>query len=462
MLYSFKQSLSSFSAISRVFQVQQSTKKGKYVLYWMQGAFRADYNHSLEYAIYTSNTLNLPLIVLAVLDLSYPEANYRSFKFFLEGLADVKKDLEDRNIALHIKKGHFKETLLNYAKKAHLVITDQAYLPYLNLVRRDIYHEIETTVFEVDTNVVVPVRHTSNKMEYGAYTIRPKIKKQIHKFLNDFTQYTYKGKKLESIYDIDPENISVIFKDQKTEYIPECSLKGGSKEALEALNKFLDSTYHVFAEHRSNPSVDAESNLSPYLHFGHISPIHIIKSAKEVDTKPENFETLLEQLVIRRELAHNFTYHVKNLENLLAFLPKWAAEGLKNHEKDKRDYTYSISELENAKTHDIYWNAAQEELIGRGKIHNYMRMYWGKKVIEWSEDTAEAYKKLLYLNNKYALDGRDPNSYAGICWCFGLHDRPFKERKIFGKIRYMSEKGLRRKFYMRKYLERISNLKAHG
>ena len=202
-----------------------------------------------------------------------------------------------------------------------------------------------------------------------------------------------------------------------------------------------------------------ESDLSPYLHFGHISPREVaIKVRKAAKNNSSALEEFWEELIIRRELSFNFIYYNRMYDKFPELLPEWAQKTLKKHWDDQREYTYSKQEFETASTHDKYWNAAQLELIYRGKIHNYMRMYWGKKILEWSKTPNLAFDICLYLNNKYAIDGRDPNSYAGVAWCFGKHDRAWKERQIYGKVRYMNRNGLERKFKLENYSDRIKKL----
>ncbi len=437
----------------RIRTVKKPTGKGKNVVYWMQGAFRATWSPSLEFAIQAANEEGLPLLVLVVLDLGYPEANYRSFKFFLEGLADVKDGLAKRGIPLHLRKGKFEEILPEYIAGAHTLISDAAYLPAMRAIRDRIYAEAESGIVEVEPNVLVPVRAASDKMEYGAYTIRPKIRRLAPLFQPGFLPREYRGKKLDDVLDFEPSDHRKLLEGQ-VEFVQPCSIVGGSAQAAKILREFVQDRYRSFAELRGNPAAQAETGLSPYLHFGHISPMQVLEEARGAGGLDGNYEALFEQLVVRRELAHNFTLYASGLGSPFDFIPGWAAETLKAHERDSKDYLYSLGELEEARTHDRFWNAAQTELLNNGKIHNYMRMYWGKKIIEWSETVDEAYRRMVYLNNKYALDGRDPNSYAGIGWCFGLHDRPFVERRIFGKVRYMSDGGLRRKFDMEAYTRR--------
>ncbi|UOD33739.1 deoxyribodipyrimidine photo-lyase [Deferribacteraceae bacterium V6Fe1] len=439
--------------LERATCIKKSSKKGDYILYWMQGAFRLDYNYSFEFAKYMAISNNLPLKVLIVVDFSFKSANYRHFKFFIEGLLILSDKLKKLKISFHIKIGKFAEIVTMYLNDADILITDKAYLKWLKDVRNEVFKNSDITVYEVDTNLVVPVELASSKREYGAYTIRPKINKLKEKFLNDYIAFDYKSSTYECENELD--NCDIEEKLKSVDYLRPVNFKGGEDEAERLLMEFLNEKFDFFADKRGDPAFDVESNLSFYLHFGFISPIKILKEACKIDTNPKNYDTLFEQLVIRRELAHNFTYYTDDLLELYSFLPDWAKNTLKAHSNDKKEYIYTLEELENCKTHDKFWNAAQHELINKGKIHNYMRMYWGKKVMEWADSIESAYKYLIYLNDKYALDGRDSNGYTGIAWCFGMHDRAFKEREIFGKVRYMSENGLIRKFDINRYLMRV-------
>jgi len=215
---------------------------------------------------------------------------------------------------------------------------------------------------------------------------------------------------------------------------------------------FLKNKLQRYRELRSDPIKDCLSNMSPYFHFGQISPLYI--ALKVLETSKAGKEAYLDELIIRRELSMNFVFYNQDYDSFKG-LPDWAKETLRTHSIDRREYTYTLEELENAKTHDPYWNAAQKEMMFKGKMHSYMRMYWGKKIIEWTDTPEDAFRFTLHLNNRFELDGRDPNGFAGVAWCFGKHDRPWKERRIFGKIRYMNANGLRRKFDADKYVEKV-------
>jgi deoxyribodipyrimidine photo-lyase len=233
---------------------------------------------------------------------------------------------------------------------------------------------------------------------------------------------------------------------------PAPAFKGGTAEARRRLRTFLRAGLDRFADLRNDPGRDCLSGMSPYLHFGQISPLHIALEVARTGSKAA--DAYLEELIVRRELSMNYAFYNPRYDSF-AGLPAWARKTLAEHRADKREHLYPRAALEGARTHDRCWNAAQTEMVTSGKMHGYMRMYWGKKILEWSRTPEEAFKTALYLNNKYELDGRDPNGFTGVAWCFGKHDRPWGARKIFGNVRYMSEDGLRRKFDIEAYLERV-------
>jgi len=230
---------------------------------------------------------------------------------------------------------------------------------------------------------------------------------------------------------------------------------GGLGYGKKLLDKFIENKLDGYLKYSNDPTKNYLSDMSPYLHFGQISPVYIALKIRGSNSPAS--KDFLEQLIVRRELAMNFTNYNSNYKNIEC-LPEWAIKTLKKHESDNREYIYTLEEFERGKTHDPYWNAAQMEMVETGKMHGYMRMYWGKKILEWSPTPEEAYKRALFLNNKYELDGRDPNSYAGVAWCFGKHDQGWKERPIYGKVRYMSDSGLERKFKIAEYVNEIENI----
>ncbi|HQL03491.1 MAG TPA: deoxyribodipyrimidine photolyase, partial [Synergistales bacterium] len=240
---------------------------------------------------------------------------------------------------------------------------------------------------------------------------------------------------------------------------PSSLFQGGAREGRKRLRSFIENDLVVYGDQRNDPSVERGSGLSPYLHFGQIGPLEVALTVREAPGIPEKAkEAFLEEMIVRRELSANFVFYNPRYDTYEGALPAWSRATLEKHRHDPRPYLYGLQELENAATHDLYWNAAQEEMVKTGRMHNYMRMYWGKKIIEWSASPEEAWDTALYLNNRYELDGRDPNAFAGIAWCFGKHDRPWAERPVFGQVRYMNQKGLDRKFCMKAYLSRVASL----
>jgi len=428
--------------------------KGNYVLYWMQTAQRVYYNHALSCAGSLANKLNLPLLVFFGLTENYPGANLRHYQFMLEGIAETSEALKKKNIKMIVWMIDPVEGVINLAENAAVVITDFGYLKTSEDWIFKAAKEIKTKFIAVESNVIVPVRTASCKEEYSAATFRPKMMKLINLYMNKVqdlrVNHTSLDFKIKGINLGSPQKILEEMSIDKS-VAPVDWIKGGTSKAVRLLNSFIKKKLDEYPEKRNNPSLDFSSHMSPYLHFGQISPVFVAQ--KILTTESPGRDIFLEELIVRRELSFNFVYYNENYDNISS-LPEWAINSLVKHETDHRGTIYSKIEFEKARTHDIYWNAAQNELVLTGAMHNYMRMYWGKKIIEWTEGPDIAFEYMVYLNNKYALDGRDPNSYAGIAWCLGKHDRPWMERPIFGKIRYMNDKGLQRKFDMNLYLKK--------
>jgi deoxyribodipyrimidine photo-lyase len=421
----------------------------------MQASCRVHYNHALEYAIQEADKQGKPLIVYFGLTSDFPEANLRHYNFLVEGLLEVERSLEEMNVKMVILNRSPEIGALEIAENASLMVTDRGYLDIGRRWRDLVSDKIKCRMVQVESDVVVPVETASPKEEYAAATIRRKINSNLKKYLIPLGSH----KPVKSSLEIDLSTINldkIINKldiDRSVKEVP--YLHGGTSEAFKWLETFIDDKLDKFQDIRNDPSRQCQSNMSPYLHFGQISPLYIALKVSQTDSPGR--DSYLEELIIRRELSVNFVYYNSEYKNIDC-LPNWASKTLKEHESDQRPYNYSQKELEGADTHDPYWNAAQKEMVYTGKMHGYMRMYWGKKILEWVEAPREAYQIALYLNNKYELDGRDPNSYAGVAWCFGKHDRAWKERKIFGKVRYMNDQGLRRKFKIDEYVERVDGI----
>jgi deoxyribodipyrimidine photo-lyase len=433
---------------------------GQFVLYWMQQSQRGEFNHALEYAVRQANEHVLPLLVVFGLTRNYPEANLRHYLFMLEGLAETQKTLEKRGIKMIVREGHPPDVALEQSQSAALVICDRGYLRHQKIWRDEFAAKAPCLVLQVESDVVVPVGKVSRKAEYAARTIRPRIKKNLDKFLKPVAEISLKADSLDiQIDEIDLAYPEIIIQklgiDQ--EVLPVTPMfQGGTRQAKIRFEKFLNENLNQYDQNGNQPQTEDISYMSPYLHFGQISPVYLSLKAIGSGAEENAKDAFIEQLVVRRELAVNFVEYTSNYDQF-EVIPEWAKKTLNEHRNDTRTINYTDYKMENAQTHDEYWNAAMEEMKYTGFMHNYMRMYWGKKILEWSRLPEQAFRLALYLNNKYFLDGRDPNSYAGVAWLFGIHDRPFKERKIFGKIRYMAASGLERKCDIKSYVKKVKN-----
>ena len=427
-----------------------------YVLYWMQQAQRVASNHALEYALEQASALGLPLVVGFGLMDDYPEANRRHYAFMLEGLAEVAGDLEARGIRFVLRHGPPDRVALGLAEKAALVVCDRGYLRHQVAWRRTVADGAPCRVVQVESDVVVPVEIASGKAEFGARTIRPKIDRQRDAFLEPLEQreVAHPSLDLDLKSDLDPRDpggtLDRLKLDASVDRV--ARFKGGASEARARLARFIDEKLDGYAEGRNEPIARQCSELSPYLHFGQISPIDLALAAKgSKGIGQEDRASFLEELIVRRELAMNFVAFTKDYDQF-GMLPDWARKTMREHRDDPREHVYEQAALAAGKTHDPYWNAAMREMRVSGYMHNYMRMYWGKKIIEWSRTHEEAFATTLALNNRYFLDGRDPASYANVGWLYGLHDRAWTERPVFGKLRYMNANGLKRKFDIEAYV----------
>ncbi|UCG37613.1 MAG: deoxyribodipyrimidine photo-lyase [Candidatus Bathyarchaeota archaeon] len=434
---------------------QNKLRNGRYVLYWMQSSQRAHYNHALEYSIDKANSINKPVIVYFGLTEYFPEANERHYFFMLEGLREVEFALTDRGIQLVVLQESPAHGAINVAKDASLAVVDRGYLQIERKWRSQVAESISCPLIQVESDVVVPLEEASPKEEYSAATFRPKITKKLARYLVPLNEKTPIVKSLElsfdfPSFDIDDTKEALNRLDIDRTVCLVKDLHGGIHEAQRRLQDFLQHGLEQYSEQRNDPTKAVLSDMSPFLHFGQISPLYIALKVAATDSPGK--EAYLEELIVRRELARNFVFYNQDYHSFKC-LPSWAKKTLNKHSKDYRSYIYTSLELERGETHDKYWNAAQQEMKDKGKMHGYMRMYWGKKILEWSRTPQEAFVIALYLNNKYELDGRDANGYAGVAWCFGKHDRPWKERDVFGKVRYMSENGLKRKFNAEKYAD---------
>ncbi len=433
-----------------------------FVVYWMQAAQRAEANHALEYAARAANELRKPLAVLFVLTEAYPEANERHYAFMLEGLKETREALGRRGIPLVIRKGDPAAEAAAFGRAAALMVVDDGYVRVERGWRRAAAAALECPLIEVATNVIVPVGTASTKEEYAAATLRPKIYRSLDRFLAPLRETPLRVEAVEpgveSLDLGDPDAVLAgLAVDRSIGRSP--FLRGGPSEAARRLRAFIAKKLAAYAEDRNDPSLDGASGLSPYLHFGQISPLAVALAVKKGPAYGQ--APFLEELIVRRELSFNYVFYNKAYDRFEG-LPAWSRATLLERARDPRPYIYTRAELEAAATHDPYWNAAQKEMVLTGRMHNYMRMYWGKKILEWSASPRQAFRTALALNNAYALDGRDPNSFAGVAWTFGKHDRPWGRRPVFGTVRYMNAAGLRRKFDVDAYVRRIGALEKKG
>ncbi|WP_300464062.1 deoxyribodipyrimidine photo-lyase [Desulfobacula sp.] len=441
---------------------QLPPSSGRFVLYWMQQAQRAEYNHAVEYAIEQANIQGRPILVLFALTDDYPEANLRHYTFMLEGLKETKQQLASRGIQMVVRYGDPVQVVLDLGRNASMIVCDRGYLRHQRGWRQKIAKKAACAVVQVESDAIVPIQEVSDKAEYAAYTIRRKINRQLDMYLKDLVPRIVSHSSLSiPLKGLELDNIQTVLDqldiDRSVPAVPKF-FKGGTSQAKDRFNYFVENCFERYVAHRNQPKTLDVSFMSPYLHFGQVSSLYLALKIKSCqDSLEEAKASYLEELIVRRELAMNFVYF-NPAYGSLECLPNWARKTLDAHKKDTRTFVYSKSELENSQTHDIYWNAAMREMKVSGFMHNYMRMYWGKKILEWSETPEKAWETLLAINNTYFLDGRDPNSHAGVGWIFGLHDRAWFERPVFGKVRYMAASGLERKCDIKGYVSRINQM----
>jgi deoxyribodipyrimidine photo-lyase len=428
------------------------------VIYWMSRDQRVHDNWALLFAQKLALKNNTELAVVFNLVPDFLGATIRQYGFMLRGLQQVEKELNKFNISFYLLQGKLEKKISEFfsEKKVSVIISDFDPLRIKRIWKRDLAKKINIPFYEVDAHNIVPCLYVSKKIEYGAYTIRSKIHKALPEFLEEFPQLI-KMKKSEksSFQKINwkevRENLKVDFSVKEVNW-----LKPGEKEARKYLDEFILERLDNYNDERNDPTKNGQSNLSPYLHFGQISTQRIALEVQKLKNHSDSTEAFLEELIVRRELSDNFCYYNSKYDSFEGF-HAWAQKSLNEHRKDKREFIYSLKQFEKAKTHEELWNAAQLELVKTGKLHGYMRMYWAKKILEWSESPEEALRIAVYLNDKYELDGRDPNGYTGCAWSIGgVHDRAWTERPVFGKIRYMNFKGCKRKFDVDAYMKKFS------
>jgi len=473
-----------------------------YILYWMQAAQRVQYNPAFAYAVQRANQLQLPLLVLFVVLKGYPEANGRHYQFMFEGLPALADDLRPTGAVLVIGSDDAVRGVETLARLAAEVITDSAVLRHKRQWVAELKSALSIPLVTINSEYLFAPGSLTDKPPYNAAVVRKRIYQKINEgFINSEQDWLKSSGIVRQSFQQDwfarmglaglpagkyrlvrnraeakawlaalSEHLHI---DNSVTPVPAC--RGGRQAAIDRINLFIHNQLAQYTGGRNDPAVDRQSGVSPYLHFGQISVAEILlqiagalqmsgttflSRVSEPSHEPagsplqQSALEFFEQLVVRRELAANFCWWEPNYDSYIC-LPEWAKTSLREHEADKRPYLYTLEQLEQAETHDGAWNTAQTELLKTGRMHGYLRMYWGKQILQWTASPAEAFRIALGLNNKYALDGRDVNSYAGIAWCFGKHDRPWTTRPVYGMIRCMTLSGLQRKIDLRAYQDRI-------
>ena len=430
-----------------------------YVLYWMQQSQRAEVNHALEYAVLQANQLGMGVVVAFGLTDDYPEANLRHYTFMLEGLTETKALLKKRGIHMAVRRGSPPDVALDLGQHAAMIVCDRGYLKHQRLWRNKVARKAPCSVVQVESDLIVPLETVSPKAEYAARTLRPKIQKHLDDYLIELkpvkVQHSTVDISLNGLEWKRPADILAVLNIDRTVSDVTRFFKGGTSRAKKIFSNFIRSRLKNYEKNHNQPQTDDISHMSMYLHFGQISPLYLALKINKADHGSDSAKAaFLEELIVRRELAANFVYYHRNFDNFDC-LPEWAKHTLNDHRKDRRPYIYTRRQLEDAKTHDPYWNAAMQEMKHTGFMHNYMRMYWGKKILEWSSSPDGAFRTTLAINNTFFLDGRDPNSYAGVAWIFGMHDRAWPQRPIYGKVRSMTASGLERKCDIHGYVSKV-------
>lgn len=433
------------------------------VIWWLQRDQRLRDNWAALYAYGEAKRRDVPLVAAFALSPGFLGATMRQYDFMLAGLQELEADLAERQIPFRLLFGDAGEELPRLAKEleASLIVTDFNPLRLPRAWREEVAKKAPCPVREVDAHNVVPAWHASDKREVGARTLRPKLNRLLPDFLEPFPRVIPRNDEAQDMAPTDWDAVRASLKVDRG-VPPVTWIKPGERAAHAGMKRFLESRLNGYDEGRNDPTERHQSDLSPYLHFGQLSAQRVALAARETKVSADDRAAFAEELIVRRELSDNFCLH-ESAYDMPECFPKWARASLDLHAKDKREFVYTRDELEAAATHDDLWNAAQIEMVRRGKMHGYLRMYWAKKILEWSATYQEAQENCIYLNDRYFLDGRDPNGYAGVAWSVGgLHDRPWFDRPVYGVVRYMNRNGAERKFDVKKYVAWANALDEGG
>lgn len=463
---------------------------GSFVLYWMTAYRRHQYNFALQHAIDWANELKKPLVVLEAVRIRYRWTSDRFHRFILDGMVDNAAAFS-KSKAVYLpyvepQPGEGSGLVESLAGEACLTVSDDFPCFFHPTLYRRIASKWPSRIELVDSNGILPMR-AADRTFTVAHSYRRFMQKTVPSHLLDFPEPS-PLKKLrmaasmaipgtilkrwpmtpaDKLVDLSLDKLAIDHTVKPT------SLTGGSQAARKSLDRFVNERLRTYSDDRNEPAKSGSSNLSPYLHFGHISPHEIMERLIEANgwnpsrlgkangkmtgfwNMNEHSEAFLDQLLTWREIGFNQCWRDANYDRYES-LPTWAQTTLAEHADDRREFMYTLEQFEASQTHDKLWNAAQRQLVRDGIIHNYLRMLWGKKILHWSESPQTALQIMIQLNNKYALDGRDPNSYSGIFWTLGRYDRAWgPERPIFGKIRYMTSESTQSKFRLKEYLAKF-------
>jgi deoxyribodipyrimidine photo-lyase len=429
--------------------------QGGAVVYWMSRDQRVDDNWALLYAQEKALERKVPLYVVFNLFCIDGRANTRQYRFMFAGLREVEERLSSLGIAFTVLYGIPEEVIPAFVLKHQVgeVVVDFSPLKYARSRRTTVAKKLLCRLSEVDAHNIIPVWQASDKEEFAAYTFRPKVHRALSEYLTDFPKVQKHPHK--NVLELPVTDWESYLKKLSLEVVNDTSYIAGEKAGKKHLQAFIDSRLDTYHDDRNDPTKNGVSGLSPYLHFGQISAQRVAYEVSHAyENDKEARDTFLEELIVRRELADNYCFYNQNYDKVEG-AHAWAQKTIEEHKHDAREYLYSKEQFEKAETHDDLWNAMQMQMVHEGKMHGWCRMYWAKKILEWTPDVQTAIDIGLYLNDKYELDGNDPNGVVGVMWSMcGVHDRAWNERNIFGKVRYMNYAGAKRKFDIKAYIER--------
>jgi deoxyribodipyrimidine photo-lyase len=439
--------------------------KGKCIVYWMQRSQRGRDNHALDIAVTIANELNLPVVAYFAAISNFPHANLRHYAFLQQGLPDIAADLAARNIGFIMRRAPNCDHEEFFADvNAAMVIGDENPMREPERWRQHLADTLTIPFWTVDSDVIVPSK-LLEKAQFSAGVARPRLYRALPEFLQPFENphAAHSWQRPRNLrHDDIHADITHGWQDFDRTCKPVDAWHGGHRAALKRLNLFTTKLLETYDRDRNHPELDGTSALSPYLHFGHIGPVTIALAVDAAAKKHPHLQpardSYFNELIAWRELAVNFVRYQPDYDNP-ACADNWARATLAEHDQDPREKLYKLPQLENAETYDDLWNAAQLQMLHHGWMHNYLRMYWAKKIIEWTPNVRIAMRVAIYLNDRYFLDGRDPNGYAGIAWSMlGKFDRAWFDRPIFGKRRYMSGASTGKKFDSKLYIQQMKSL----